>query len=65
MVFGADGAAVSKGRELSPLSPVLNKATREIALAKAAYRDCLKRFGTDRWTDCEPVREFTEDELVS
>jgi hypothetical protein len=60
-----DGTLISKGRELSPLSPVLNKATREIAQAKASYRACLKLFGTDPWADREPVREFTEDELVS
>jgi hypothetical protein len=58
-----DGAPVSKGRDLSPLSPVLNKATREIALAKSAYRQCVDQFGTDPWIDCEPVREFAEGEL--
>ena len=60
-----DGTPISKGRELSPLSPVLNKATREIAQAKTSYRAYLKQFGTDPWVDREPVREFTEDELVS
>jgi hypothetical protein len=60
-----DGAPVSKGRELSPASPVLNRATREVAGAKAAYRACRKQFGSDPWTDREPVREFTEDELVA
>jgi hypothetical protein len=25
----------------------------------------LKQFGADPWTDREPVREFTEDELVA
>jgi hypothetical protein len=60
----SDGSAVCKGRELAPSSPVLHKATREIALAKQLYRDCLQRFGTERWTDSEPVRQFSEDELV-
>jgi hypothetical protein len=59
-----DGAPVSKGRDISPLSPVLNKAAREIALAKAAFRDCLARFGPDPWTDREPVRELTEADVV-
>ena len=60
-----DGAPVSKGRELSRSSPVLNKATREVVQAKATYRACLKQFGSDPWIDREPVREFTEDELVA
>lgn len=60
-----DGAPVSKGRELSPSSPVLNKAAREIAQAKASYRACVTQFGTNPWADLEPVREFSEDELVS
>jgi PDDEXK-like domain of unknown function (DUF3799) len=60
-----DGAPVSKGRELSPSSPVLNRATREVAGAKASFRACLEHFGADPWTDREPVREFTEEELVA
>jgi hypothetical protein len=60
-----DGAPVSKGRELCPSSPVLSRATREVALAKASYRACLEQFGSDPWTDRELVREFTEEELVA
>jgi hypothetical protein len=61
----ADGAPVSKGRDLSPHSPVLIKAARDVAQAKASYRECLERFGTEPWVDEEPVREFTEGELAS
>jgi hypothetical protein len=43
---------------------VLNRATREIALAKSTFRDCLDQFGTDPWTDREPVRELTEADMV-
>jgi hypothetical protein len=32
---------------------------------KESYRACPKLFGSDPWTDREPVREFTEDELVA
>jgi hypothetical protein len=61
----ADGAPVSKGRDLSPLSPVLNRAAFDVAIAKARYRECLQQFGTDPWVDCEPVREITESDMVS
>jgi hypothetical protein len=60
----ADGAPVSKGRDLSPLSPVLNRAAFDIALAKARYRECLERYGMGMWIDDQPVREFTEGELA-
>ena len=40
-VFQGADAPVSKGRSLTADSPALNKATREIALAKRLYRDCL------------------------
>jgi hypothetical protein len=60
----ADGAPVTKGRDLSPLSPVLNRAGLDVATAKARYRECLERFGTGPWIDCEPVREFAEGELA-
>ena len=61
---GMDGAPTSKGREISPFSPVLTKAMREVSAAKAIYRDNLDRFGTDQWTDREPVRELTEADMV-
>jgi hypothetical protein len=59
-----DGAPVSRGRDLAPASPVLNRAARDIAQAKTAYLECLNRYGDSPWTDSEPVREFTEGELA-
>jgi hypothetical protein len=54
-IFQCADAPVSKGRSLRADSPALNKATREVALAKRLYRENLNRFGTDCWVDDEPV----------
>ena len=55
-VFQGADAPVSKGRSLTADSPALNKATREIALAKRLYRECLAKFGTAPWATDEPVK---------
>ena len=38
-----DGPAVTVGRQITPQSPALNRATREIAKAKALYHQCLEQ----------------------
>jgi PDDEXK-like uncharacterized protein DUF3799 len=62
-VFQGNDAPVSKGRSLTADSPALNKATREIALAKRLYRDCLAKFGTNPWATDEPVRAIEDTDL--
>jgi hypothetical protein len=53
-----------KGREITASSPVLNRASRELHLAKAQYVDCLQRFGTSAWIDDEPIRPMVEADLA-
>jgi hypothetical protein len=62
-IFHGADAPVSKGRSLTADCPALNKATREIALAKRIYRDCLAKFGTDPWATDEPVKAIESSDL--
>jgi hypothetical protein len=58
-----DGPPVTVGRQITAASPALNRAAREIAFAKALYRDCTQRYGTDRWVADEPIVELAETDL--
>lgn len=58
-----DGPPVTVGRQITAQSPTLNKAVREIAMAKRTYRDCLARYGTERWVADEPIVDLTETDL--
>jgi hypothetical protein len=62
-VFQGCDAPVSKGRSLTADSPALNKATREIALAKQLYRECVAKFGTAPWTTDDPVQAIGDTDL--
>jgi hypothetical protein len=58
-----DGPPVTVGRQIAPSSPALNKATREIAQAKAKWRSCMDRFGSSMWISDEPIRELADTDL--
>jgi hypothetical protein len=60
---GMDGPPVTVGRQITAASPALNRATREIALAKRLYRQCLAKYGTDRWVADEPIVDLAETDL--
>lgn len=57
------GAPVTHGLEIETGSAVLAWARREVALAKARYRDCMGRFGTDMWVSEAPIRRLSVEEL--
>jgi hypothetical protein len=54
---------VTVGRQITAASPALNRAAREIAQAKALYRQCLQKYGTGRWIADEPIVELAETDL--
>jgi hypothetical protein len=62
-IFHCADAPVSKGRSLRGDSPALNKATREIALAKRMYRDCVAKYGNAPWAEDEPVQPLEDRDL--
>ena len=55
--------AVRRPLQITAASPALNRAAREIAFAKALYRDCTQRYGTERWVADEPIVELAETDL--
>lgn len=57
------GAPICKGLRMRRDSAALNRATREIAQAKATYIDCLNRFGTDPWVSNTPIEDLTDADL--
>jgi len=63
-IFHAVDVPVSRGLEVLPGSPLLTRATREIALAKRTYRECLAHFGDAMWVDEEPLRELRDADLA-
>jgi PDDEXK-like uncharacterized protein DUF3799/SAP domain-containing protein len=58
-----EGAPVTKGLELLPGSPALNRAAREIVQAKQVYRQCIEKFGTSQWISDAPIAELAETDL--
>jgi hypothetical protein len=58
-----DGPPVTVGRQVTPQSPALNRATRDIAAAKAIYRRCLGTYGTARWVADEPIVDLAATDL--
>jgi PDDEXK-like uncharacterized protein DUF3799 len=58
-----DGPPVTVGRQIAAQSSALNRATREVAHAKALYRDCIAKYGTNRWVADEPIVELTDTDL--
>ena len=63
-VFHAtDGAPVTKGLELLPGSPALNRAAREIVQAKQTYLACLKKYGTAQWISDAPIATLDDTDL--
>ena len=57
------GAPVTVGRQITPQSPVLNRATREVAHAKALYRQCIAKYGSGRWVAEEPILDLAATDL--
>ena len=43
--------------------PSASVSFRKIAFAKTLYRDCLARYGTERWVADEPIVELAETDL--
>jgi hypothetical protein len=58
-----DGPPVTVGRVLGGRSPALNRASREVAEAKAVYRRCVERYGIERWVADEPIAELADTDL--
>lgn len=58
-----DGPAVTVGRQLSLHSSALNRATRDVAKAKAIYADCIAKYGTERWVSDEPIADLLDTDL--
>jgi PDDEXK-like domain of unknown function (DUF3799)/SAP domain len=58
-----EGAPVTKGLELMPDSPALNRAGREIIQAKQAYRTALEKFGTGQWVSDAPIAALADTDL--
>jgi PDDEXK-like domain of unknown function (DUF3799)/SAP domain len=58
-----EGAPVTKGLELMPDSPALNRAGREIIQAKQAYRAALAKFGTNQWVSDAPIAALADTDL--
>src|SRR5581483_12012006 len=52
-----DGPPVTVGRQITVQSPALNRAAREVARAKAVYRECVAKYGSQRWVADEPIVE--------
>jgi hypothetical protein len=58
-----DGPPITVGRQITAQSPALNRATRELAHAKALYRNCIAKYGSERWVADEPIVDLTENHL--
>jgi PDDEXK-like uncharacterized protein DUF3799/SAP domain-containing protein len=58
-----EGAPVTKGLELLPGSPALNRAAREIVQAKHVYRQCLQKYGTGQWISDAPIAALADTDL--
>ena len=58
-----DEPPITVGRQITPQSPALTKATREIAKAKALYSQCLEKYGTDMWVADEPIADLEATDL--
>jgi hypothetical protein len=63
-VFHSVDAPITRALQLSETSAALNRARREVAMAKRAYAECLERWGTSAWFDDEPPRELTEEDMA-
>jgi hypothetical protein len=58
-------APIVRALQLTETSAALNRARREISMAKRAYVECLDRWGTAApWFDDEPPRELTADDMA-
>jgi len=58
-----DGPPVTVGRQITVQSPALNRAAREVARAKAVYRECVAKYGSQRWVADEPIVELADTDL--
>jgi hypothetical protein len=58
-----EGAPVTKGLELLPGSPALNRAAREIVQAKQIWLACMQKFGTGQWISDAPIVELADTDL--
>jgi len=58
-----EGAPVTKGLELLPGSPALNRAAREIVQAKQIWLACLQKFGTGQWISDAPITALADTDL--
>jgi hypothetical protein len=54
---------VTKGIELLPGSSALNRAAREIQVAKQSYVACLDKFGSSQWASDAPIQTIAETDL--